>query len=447
MAFFTIQGRFSSRGYAINEWTGELVSIEGMSGSSWVYTDLDLIGSSENEVFAYDLTLGQTTLARFDGVTFFDLAGGDDILTLTIDPAHRGLYGLADAFAYDLDVTAYGGAGNDRLWLGIGNDTVYGEDANAAAIVADIGTYVAAYPDEIYAGDGNDAIYGDYGVLSLSASSLSYIALIMTGSDELYGGTGNDTIYGDAGAFSDLDVDVDVISTGNDRIFGGADDDLIYGDSGTGNALNVYIGTLVFGNDTLSGDDGNDTIIGDSAEAFRNHVGTINFGDDSISGGAGADLIIGDSAKGLNQNKIDITFGDDTLLGGSGNDTIWGDSNKADLRGVYGGNDVIDGGEGDDILYGDVKAPSDLTDGADIFVFSGANGHDTIMDFDSSDLIDLRAYNLTWSEVEGAISGSVRLGSVINLELITDGLGGSITVDGAWVARVGTLLSADDFLF
>ena len=67
----------------------------------------------------------------------------------------------------------------------------------------------------------------------------------------------------------------------------------------------------------------------------------------------------------------------DTILGGSGIDTVYG----------YAGDDTLDGGQGDDRLIGG--------SGKDTFLFTGANGIDTIADFElSSDFIRLVSYGI-----------------------------------------------------
>lgn len=85
-------------------------------------------------------------------------------------------------------------------------------------------------------------------------------------------------------------------------------------------------------------------------------------------GGKGADLIIGNEQD----NSVLGGNGDDTILGAAGSDRLAGDR----------GSDWIDGGTGNDYLWGD--------QGRDIFVFSNGYGDDMIMDFEDSDIIDLR---------------------------------------------------------
>ena len=83
-------------------------------------------------------------------------------------------------------------------------------------------------------------------------------------------------------------------------------------------------------------------------------------------------------------NKADLLVGneqDNSLVGGRGDDTILGGAGEERITGGA-GRDWIDGGADDDVVWGDA--------GGDIFVFSNGYGTDTIMDFDSADIIDLR---------------------------------------------------------
>lgn len=100
-------------------------------------------------------------------------------------------------------------------------------------------------------------------------------------------------------------------------------------------------------------------------------------------GGAAKDTIIGNHlrnrlAGGANNDRLFGGSGADSVLGGDGNDKLHGGS----------GRDRLNGGRGRDELSGD--------SGADIFVFRGRFGSDTITDFDttsSREVIDCRGIN------------------------------------------------------
>jgi Ca2+-binding RTX toxin-like protein len=105
----------------------------------------------------------------------------------------------------------------------------------------------------------------------------------------------------------------------------------------------------------------------------------------------------------------------DTILGGAGIDTIYG----------YAGDDTLDGGQGDDRLIGD--------SGKDTFSFTGANGMDTIADFElSSDFIRLVGYGI--SNPNDLFITQQGSDTVIDL---TNSGGGRITLVGISATQLG----------
>ena len=64
--------------------------------------------------------------------------------------------------------------------------------------------------------------------------------------------------------------------------------------------------------------------------------------------------------------------GDDEMHGGSGNDRMYGNADNDRMLGGA-GRDFLNGGSGDDELTGNLNN--------DVFIFSGAHGNDTIIDF------------------------------------------------------------------
>lgn len=163
------------------------------------------------------------------------------------------------------------------------------------------------------------------------------------------------------------------------------------GNSGT-TGFNFPRGTI--GNDIIDGGDTIDSIDGDAGDD------TINggAGDDIIRGGAGADILEGGAGNDrivIDADDISFEGGDgiDTLIfegtedfeyalaaggfegieTGFGNDRIFGSdfSNSIDLGA---GDDFTQAGGGDDLLFGGA--------GADIFIFSGLEGVNTIVDFE-----------------------------------------------------------------
>ena len=81
--------------------------------------------------------------------------------------------------------------------------------------------------------------------------------------------------------------------------------------------------------------------------------------------------------------------GNDSIFGNSGNDSLSGDHGSDSLTGAA-GKDTLNGGDvdtKDDLLFGG--------SGADMFVFKGQNGHDTISDFgDGADRLSISVSGL-----------------------------------------------------
>jgi Ca2+-binding RTX toxin-like protein len=161
----------------------------------------------------------------------------------------------------NINIVAYGGAGNDTLTGGSSHDTLYGDAGN----------------DTLRGGDGVDGMFGG------------------RGTDVLHGGPDADYLDGGSGA---------------DTLRGGSGSD--YANYGHRTAA------VVVDLDNARGDDGakgeRDTVGGDIENIIGGHGADIltgNSGVNSISGGAGNDVIRGGA-------------GDDGLVGGSGNDRVYG---------------------------------------------------------------------------------------------------------------------------
>jgi uncharacterized secreted protein with C-terminal beta-propeller domain len=160
-----------------------------------------------------------------------------------------------------LQVSIFGGRGDDTLFGSAGSDSIAGGEGN----------------DRIDAGDGPDIIDGE------------------AGHDVIFGGGGADSLNG---------------SLGNDRLDGGSDSDRIDGGAGKdliigGQGDDLLIGAA--GNDILKGGDGADTIAGGLNK--DNLIGA--GGDDQMHGGFDADNLSGGRGK-------------DTLWGGAGRDRLGG---------------------------------------------------------------------------------------------------------------------------
>ena len=117
-------------------------------------------------------------------------------------------------------------------------------------------------------------------------------------------------------------------------------------------------------------------------------------GDDEISGGRGDDSLFGNAGD----DRLMGEEGDDTLNGGRGNDNLRGGDDV----------DVLLGGPGDDVLGGD-RHNDELTGGSgkDTFWFGDRDGHDTITDFATGDIISLGGSALEEDEIDEVLA-SVR---------------------------------------
>ena len=197
-------------------------------------------------------------------------------------------------------MNADGGAGNDWMVAGSGNDTVNDLVGNNRLYTGSGNDSVTTGPgndriwtdggdDVVNAGDGNNEIHTDGGNDNVTTGA---------GSDDIYTGTGDDTVV-DAGGNNDIYTD-----GGNDYVTTGGGADHI--EAGAGNDR-VYAGG---GNDWLSGGDGHDILVGGS-------------GNDTLTGNTGRDLLIG----GAGADTVEGSSDEDIMIAG----WTWHDSNDAAL--------------------------------------------------------------------------------------------------------------------
>ena len=226
--------------------------------------------------------------------------------------------------------------------------------------------------DTLTGGEGNDNIDGEGGNDALLGGA---------GGDYINGGAGNDRIWG---------------QDGNDGLAGGAGDDLAYGQAGA---------------DTLAGGAGDDTLLGgEGYDQIRGDEGADKLwgesGRDTLEGGAGADVLGGGD-------------GNDSLRGGAGVDYVWGEAGDDTIEGGA-ARDLLVGGSGNDRLVGGAEGDtyfggggSPGASGADTFVVTG--GVNWVMDFDSSDRLDL---GMTLAQVQAA---ATQLGEHLHVALAGGG--------------------------
>ena len=178
---------------------------------------------------------------------------GDPLVTVKRDGGLR--------FGGDDHIVMGGTAQKDKMEVGGGNDTLWGDNGN----------------DVLEGGAGDDSIVGGAG---------DDILTDREGDDFLKGGDGKDALFGGTG--EDLLVGGD----GNDLIYGGADEDEVFGGRG---------------NDLILGGAGNDDLRG-------------NEGNDVLTGGQGDDLLIGDNGNPFGPPLDDVDTA--VFMGRAKNHTI-----------------------------------------------------------------------------------------------------------------------------
>ncbi|MEL7098614.1 MAG: calcium-binding protein [Pseudomonadota bacterium] len=352
-------------------------------------------------VFAFGV--GDVQFVKTTGL----LIAGDDTIRLTGASTGTQLGAYGDAVNITGDAFVQGGADVIDLSASTNLTALIVGDVSSAADRA----VVTAGEDTITGTQQGDIIVGDVDFMQNDAA-------LFAANDTIYGIGGDDTIYGDVRTLlNDATVEAD----GNDFINGGSGNDSIFGNGG---------------NDTLIGGADNDTILGGSGDdAMRGDDGR-----DSLQGGDGRDTLNG----GLGNDSLEGGDGNDTMNGADGRDRILGGDGLDSLVGGAGGDnivggvgrDTINGGTGDDRMAGN--------QGADIFVFNGAFGNDTIRDFNinrDEEKIDLSAVAAI-TDFTDLMDNHVDDSS--GLVVISDGLGNSITLERITDMN---LLEAGDFLF
>jgi Ca2+-binding RTX toxin-like protein len=428
------------------------VTVEGTAGN-------DTIGVAPSAVAPRVAVSGGPAglpidLVNSEALAVESLAGNDTL---------NGAVGLAALTQLTLD----GGAGNDAINGGDGNDTLRGGTENDAI-------------------DGNRG--NDTGLLGAGDDSFTWDP--GDGSDKVEGEAGTDTmIFNGAGVAEKVDfsangnrlklfrdvasitMDVDDTERVDVRALGGIDDTVVNDLSAT-DVRNIVLDLATDGavdTTTVNGTGGNDTIaIAPNAGAVdvtglaaavkierseaANDVLNVNGldGNDTISGAVGlAALIQLRIDGGAGNDTINGGDGSEVLIGGDGNDAI--DGNRGDDTGLLGAGDDSfrwDPGDGSDVLEG-----QDGDEGGDTMLFNGAgvaesfdvsaNGErvrffrdvaNITMDLNDIEFIDVQALGGADSLVLNGASG--RLKSVaFDLEAaigggVGDGAADSVTVNG-----------------
>ena len=391
------------------------------------------------------------------------------------------------------DQTVEGGLGNDRMNGGNGYDTLSYRNATIGVTVTLAVTTAQA------TGMGNDyvsnfeRIVGSRFADSLTGDGGDNVLIGGAGGDALHGGLGIDAVdYSDSATGVSVDLGLGTGSagdaagdsyTGIENVIGSAFQDTLVGDGGD----NVLTGGV--GGDTLDGGLGTDTasyaasdaavIInlgsgtatgghadGDTLTAIEDLVGSgfddVLIGDfhaNTLMGGAGADVLDGEggddwiSYAGSTAVTVNLTTGVgsrghatgdsisdvENVSGSDYSDLIYGSSSDNHLIGLA-GNDILQGRNGDDILDGGLGNDKlNGGNGADLFVFYGATGSDTIQDFSvaSGDVIQLDPS--IFADFADVLAHTTDVGS----NAVISKAGVTITLTGVLKAQ----LLSDDFDF
>ena len=223
------------------------------SGRRWSYSAAPVLSGasflwnpqSSSGAVANSLLLGSTGDA-WDDVIIVSISANAASFTAEHVPEY---YNYVDLGHWVLtrdphDVEVFGGAGNDTIYAGQGNQLLSGDDGNDI-LWAGLGV------DTVLGGAGNDTIHGGIGTQLLDGG---------TGRDAIYAGSGSQTVLGDDGN------DVLHGGRGSQTVLGGAGNDTISGGLGTQRLMGGN------GNDAIQAGSGNQTLTGGAGQdvfAFR----------------------------------------------------------------------------------------------------------------------------------------------------------------------------------
>lgn len=363
-----------------------LLRADGSTANATTTTGVERYVIVDNGDASVGVTLSDASFAGVAGNTIvIDGSALDDLTEGSVTVNAGGLTG-----ARTLVVT--GGTGNDTILTGAGNDTIF----------------AAAGDDVINAGNGDNFVR------------------VGSGNNSVVTGTGNDDIANDSGN--------NTVSSGagNDRIALGDGNNVV--DAGIGNntltlgngANNVVTGS---GNDTLTLGDGANTVVTDSGTDSV----TAGKGNNVISTGADNDSVTATDGN----NRVDLGSGNDTLVAGNGNNTVVAGAGNDNIT-LGNGNNSVTGGLGvDQVTLGSGANTVRFVQVADS---SGLAGRDTVVGFDSNDLVQIET-NVLSSGVSalnwaGVASDSQAAGLAINksakdgvADIVYDASTGRLLVD------------------
>ena len=356
-----------------------LLSVTGDHVDDNITVSRDAAGTILINGGAVPVVGGHATVANTSVIQVFGQGGND---TITLDE-HNGALPAAHLFGGAGNDTITGGSGNDELFGGSGNDTLLGKGGD----------------DLLFGGSGNDTLIGG------------------TGNDQMFGGSGNDLMIWNPGEGSDLMEGGDGIDTA--QVNGG-------------NGAEVF--TIAANGARVRFDRTNPAPFFLDIGTTENLVLHAGGGDDTITAGTGlASLINLTLDGGAGDDRITGGDGNDTLIGGDGNDLITGGR----------GNDTAQLGTGDDTFVWNPGDGSDVVEGqagTDTLVFNGTNAQ-----LIQGENIDISANGQRVTLFRDVGNVTMDLNSVEHIQLNTLGGADTITVNdlsGTGTTQVAIDLSA-----
>jgi Ca2+-binding RTX toxin-like protein len=372
-------------------------TITGDSGSNeiWGMAGDDIIngGAAYDALFGGEgndtLTGGGVDGDRLVGGLGSDvLIGGDGADYISANQGVLDINGLTflgttqDDGAVD---TVTGGAGNDVIYVGLGDNADGGDgtvdvlyvtfDNHGSALNINLSTGGAAALSAVSGGT-----YAGFERYSLFGTAYADSVIGDAGVNNLWGRGGNDVMYGgDSGDLLGGNDGDDVLygENGNDALYGGAGADTMYGGEGD-DFIYAFSGTqgepFSPGNDIVDGGNGRD-MLSFNPTLIGSYAGQSNVANAFL---VTTNITINLAVTGAQNTGVGIMTitniedvvggqGNDTFFGNGANNFFWGGDGNDYLNG-WGGDDSLYGGGGDDLLRGET--------GVDYF--DGGTGFDRI---------------------------------------------------------------------
>ncbi len=295
----------------------------------------------------------------------------------------------------------------DVVTLGTKGNDVFDESGSREAYYINAGMG----DDRLIGGRNDDFLVGGAGHDRLSGDR---------GDDAFIGGGGNDQIRGGRG--SDTAI-FNVATDGADRVDLGSGSDTV-SVAAPAKQVRLTFTSSEVGNgsardsNTMANQDGGLAVRLQAEDGSGNLAGPASRFDDEgiifVSSTPGVTFDVRDLVSGVQRgDQFDVvelgTKGNDVfdergedeayyINAGMGNDRLWGGLDRDFLVGGA-GHDRLNGREGNDSMLGGADR--------DVFIFNGATGHDSILDFASGvDKIDLRSFGIDFGDVRSTASGA-----------------------------------------